>query len=62
MFMSILFVFALLILSAKSDDYFTQLEQLLKHEQAKLATDALHNEFASDKPKEIEIICPEVIE
>lgn len=40
-------------------DYFSSLEEILKSEQAKQGSDALHSEFASDKPKEIEIVCAE---
>ena len=41
-------------------DYFEQLEQMLKSEKAQQAASDLHSAFATDKPKEIEIICQSV--
>ncbi len=41
-------------------DYFTQLEQLLKSEKAQQAAADVHGIFATDKPKEIEIVCESV--
>jgi hypothetical protein len=50
---------ALLFVVSHSVDYFSSLEEIMKSEKAKYGSDALHSEFASDKPKEIEIVCSE---
>ena len=42
-----------------ADDYFTQLEKMLLEEHGRQGSEALHGEFATDRPKEIEIVCPE---
>jgi len=52
LFLCILFVVA-------HADYFSTLEEILKSEKAKQGSDLLHSEFASDRPKEVEIVCTE---
>ena len=58
----ILCLFSLWLFSAYATDYFAQLEEILKAEKEKAmhGSRQLHSEFASDKPKEVEIICSEV--
>ena len=48
----------LLLCLVSANDYFDQLEQLMKTEKARQASGELHSQFASDQAKEIEIICP----
>ena len=56
-FLYISIIYILLINIVSCNDYFGQLEDLMKTEQARQASSDLHSQFNSDKPKEIEIIC-----
>jgi len=61
-----IFLFALFLLllfkqsqtAEQTSDYFAKFEEMMMAERSRQAVEVLHNDFAADRLKEIEISCP----